>query len=573
MKETVRVAAAQFAVSNDVAENLATCQRIIDRAAAECAPDLLVLPEFCNHLAWYEDAAHAYAVAVPLDGDWLRGIGAKAAEHGLYIKLNLTVRRENQEITATNVLFGPDGAQIAVADKQTLMGNENNFLTRARSAAPVTETAIGRLGMYACADGLLNETSRMLALGGAQILCNSLNSFALDEASLHIPVRAAENRVFVVAACKVGPLLPAHLLEGVAQRMKIASSWLHGAGESQIVAPDGTVLAMAPRTGEAIVYADIRPAEADDKRRPDGSHIFANRRPALYRPIAQEPPPRNYQAGASVARAAVYQPQAHGVAAIAETVEAVRQSANAGVQIVVLPELFACDTQNSTDNATRAAQSQQAVDALAEVLRETPQPCYVAGSFVMAHDDGTYQHLGVLLGPSGVIGTQGQLHDSARHTAWNDVLADKVETFALPFGRVAMLIGDDTIYPEAVRLAALQDVEIIAAPLQVLEQWELGTGLKERAAENRLSIIAASRPTEAGASALITVGEDFTLWTEWKTRPFDGNINYPIVTLAAASAGLTQAEIYPAASGNRLVSQKTDVVDGRPWWLLAPLCM
>src|SRR5437868_976030 len=83
---------------------------------------------------------------------------------------------------------------------------------------------------------------RALALRGAQILCNSLNSFALDEGSLHIPVRAAENRVFVVAANKIGALIPEALLEPVSAQTGIPVRFLSGAGDSQIVAPDGTVL-------------------------------------------------------------------------------------------------------------------------------------------------------------------------------------------------------------------------------------------------------------------------------------------------------------------------------------------
>src|SRR6185436_5759996 len=110
------------------------------------------------------------------------------------------------------------------------------------------------------------EVARGLALRGAQVLLNSLNSFALDEADLHIPVRAAENKVWVVAANKVGPLLPVHQLPAIAARLGVPPEWLHGAGESQIVAPDGTVVAKAPRTGEAVVVADIDVSLADDKR-------------------------------------------------------------------------------------------------------------------------------------------------------------------------------------------------------------------------------------------------------------------------------------------------------------------
>ena len=88
------------------------------------------------------------------------------------------------------------------------MGAENDHLDPGTEIGPVVDTPLGRLGMYACMEGVINEVTRGMALRGAQVLLNSLNSFALDEADLHIPVRAAENQVWVVAANKVGPLLP-----------------------------------------------------------------------------------------------------------------------------------------------------------------------------------------------------------------------------------------------------------------------------------------------------------------------------------------------------------------------------
>ena len=48
MSDTIRVAAAQFHVGNDVEKNLETCLRIIHEAGAH-ETDLLVLPEFANH--------------------------------------------------------------------------------------------------------------------------------------------------------------------------------------------------------------------------------------------------------------------------------------------------------------------------------------------------------------------------------------------------------------------------------------------------------------------------------------------------------------------------------------------
>ena len=191
--------------------------------------------------------------------------------------------------------------------------------------------------MYACMEGVINEVARGLALRGAQVLLNSLNSFALDEADLHIPVRAAENKVWVVAANKVGPLLPRDELPAIAARLGVPPEWLHGAGESQIVAPDGTVVAKAPRTGEAVIVADIDPAEADDKRRPDGTDIFATRRPELYGPIAAAPVGRQRPPGAPSLPVAVLRDTALISDAVAK-----------GAQLIVLP------TNPSTVTAARS---------------------------------------------------------------------------------------------------------------------------------------------------------------------------------------------------------------------------
>ena len=58
----VRVAAVQFAVTEDVEANLATCLRMTDRAVADGA-QVVVLPEFCNHVSWYDDREHARRMA------------------------------------------------------------------------------------------------------------------------------------------------------------------------------------------------------------------------------------------------------------------------------------------------------------------------------------------------------------------------------------------------------------------------------------------------------------------------------------------------------------------------------
>ena len=118
----------------------------------------------------------------------------------------------------------------------------------------------------------------------------------------------------------------------------------------------------------------------------------------------------------------------------------------------------------------------------------------------------------MLVGADGVVASQGQLHATARHpgpptspTTW--------PSEALPWGRLALVVGDDAVYPETFRLAALADADVVALPFHAQEPWELETGLLERAAENRVNLVAASRPTPAGASMRCRLSGEFTLWS------------------------------------------------------------
>ena len=564
--KTIRVAALQFAVDIDVAENLQTCLQMLDRAA-DIQADLIVMPEFCNHSSWYRDQDHAYEVAVSLDGEFTRAIGSKAKELGSYIMLNCTVRREQRIVTGTNILFDPNGTQIATSDKQVLMGNENNFLSKAQGNCPIVETHLGRIGMYSCMDGVIFETPRGLAVRGAQVLLNSLNSFADDEASLHVPVRAAENKVFVVAANKVGSLVPEELAAVIAERVQITPEHLHGAGESQIVAPNGTVLAKAPRTGDAIIYADIHLEQANNKLRPDGTNIITSRRPVLYQPLAQAPQQRLSFNGVQTTQVAIYQPPADGEQAITEIMRKLPTLQDSTV--LVLPELFHIPDRQVDDVVEAVKNSQVMLGRFQQRLNEIDSNLLVCTSIVNETPEG-YAHAGVLLSREGVLLEQNQLHRANHYAKWQTSLGNNIQILDTTFGRTAIVVGNDSIYPEVFRLLALQDVEIALVPMHILESWEVETGLRERAAENRINIVAASRNTPHGGGIILGIDEDFTLWTPWKKRPFDGNINYPIVT-QITSDGFHTATIYPASSANRLVSQQTDVVDSRPYWLLDPL--
>ncbi len=562
MKQRIKAAAAQFHVGSDIDVNLESCLRVLGKAG-EQNPDIVVLPEFCNHLSWYDDAEHCYRVSLTIEGDFLQAIAAKAREIEAFVVVGVTLQREGGKVSGSNLLYSPAGDLLGLSDKQVLIGHENDFLERASEPGAVIDTELGRLGLYMCMDGVINETPRCLALRGADIMLNSLNSFAPDEGSLHIPVRAAENKVFVVAANKVGPLVPEAMMDGISAATNIPVEFLNGAGESQIVAPDGTVLAMAKTREEEVVFAEIDVAQARNKQRPDGTDIFSSRRPELYSALGENPESLEAPVFAAEADlpAALIQLENNGTGALEEAKAAVKNAVSGGARLIALPGLF-CIADASADTAVK--ESEAAIAALAEVSGDA----LITTSLVLPVAGGR-QHCAVAIGASGLVASQGQVHFSKRF-AWS-VLSDGFEVVKTQFGCLALMCSDDSIYPEAFRLVAMQGADVVSVPLMPLEPWELTTGLIERAAENRVNLLAAMQPSALGNSFGAALHEDFTIFGEWKTRQFDGVLTYPMLTRAGASRSVTPLVLHPKNAENKVVSHRTHLIDGRPWHLLEPL--
>ncbi len=524
VRNRLRVAAAQFATGTDPEENLATCLRMLDQSAAKGA-DLVVMPEFCNHLSVYDNADHCRSVAVSLDGRWLGALARQAAHHGIYTSLNVTVARPDGRVTATNVMIDPQGQVCSTADKQILMGNERAHLSPGAEVAPIADTGFGPVGLYSCMDGVTFEVPRTFAVRGARLLLNSLNSFARDEAWLHIPVRAAENGVFVVAANKVGPLLPADQVPAFSRALGVPSEAFNGAGESQIVDPDGTAMAMAPHHGEAVVTADVDLSLCRPER-------LRGRRPEAYGPLAQphtEVPAPNL--APTVATACV-----HGARSDPGLV---KRAIDSGASLVVLPEL------------TR------------------PPPVIPAGTLVATSVMRDGQHLGLLVSADGIVLEQPQIHPSERHPDATE-LGHSVNLHETPFGAMTVIVGDDHRYPETMRLASIAGAHLAAVCWQPEQRWEWNLALVERSAENRISVAACAPPGNPMATMLVDPPAD-SLWNPHRSSPYDGTINTPACLRSQPDEELLIGTLHPGRAVNREVSKDTDLVAGRPWQAAAVL--
>jgi predicted amidohydrolase len=606
----MRVAVSQFATTSNSQNNLASCIRIINEAAS-CKPSLIVLPEFCNTLfssaqPCYADHDQAWHEALALDGPFLKTIAEQAIKHSCYIVINVTLRRDDvrdfpgnehddtitsnikSKISVTSCLFSPLGKLINQTDKQVLSQHEKDFFCSAKNVTEVVTTPLGKLAMLIGNDSMSFEASRALASSGAQLLCNSINSFAIDQSHLHDPARAFENNLFIATANKVGSLVPlAQLQENSSEQVQddIARFDI-GAGQSQIISPDGKILAKINNNDEGFTFADIDlPVVATDtttnksdntkiglnnKVRPDGTLLTQQLRPELYQALIANIKPtetiretlqQQVPITANVAIFATYKSNEHAIEDVCQYIE------NNLTDIIQLPELFFIAEKDITNDAQQRAHienlSKQLIEQVSAVLRPFQ---YLSTSLVI---DG--KHQAVLINEKGLLATQAQLHFCQRYQ-WTD-LGDELNIIELPLEqgnvRLAMLTADDANIPEIVNIAALHNIHLLLVPFDIQQACEVEYSLLSRAAENRICIVAASREKsfanevttktvttniygknkvkEQKSTGLIAnLSTEPALLPQWRAQKFNGYINQPLVKLQYGK--ITKAVIHPIAA-------------------------
>lgn len=493
----IRVATAQLETGKDTDRVLRQILELIDEAAAGGA-DLVHFQECCNYPTSYDSRQHAWDVAVTVPGPFIDAISARAKANGIHVSVNAAVRGEAPDAYMVNHLIGSDGAHIGSNAKQILMFIERLAFVPADVPNTVFDTALGRIGLLSCMDGLIPETARTLALQGADIILNSLCSNGLDEAHLHIPARAAENGVFMIAANRIGDMVKGEDLERLMREAGMTREKVMGAGESQIVGPHGEVIARAGRETYGLTFADIDLGTvARDTR-------LAGRRPDCYalltEPNASLAALTEGRAEAGTVTITTASPSGADFAAVLESATAELRTAPAG--IAVLPELFAWNPAALTADAALAAQIEQALAALTTVAAE--RKTYVAAGIPEIVDSVLVNRV-VLIGPEGTVGQYRQVHADPA-LGWGTG-GDAFPVFDLPFGRVGLLLGSELIYPEAARMLARKGVDLVACPATWRTDWQVALMLTERSAENHMTIAAANRadsPIDAPSAILTT---------------------------------------------------------------------
>ncbi len=250
---TMRVACGQVG-----ARDLAAAAGALDDALAMCdaagavGTELFVLPEgtYPAYVMGSADAARAALAAGP---DPEVAFAAKAREYSMAIVVGLVVDSPAGLVNAAVHLDATGEVRTRTA-KRFLWHFDRSWFAPGQEGA-----VVDGIGALVCADGRLPEISRELVDRGARVLVNAtawVTSFAPPvglnpQAEFLWRVRALESGVPAVAATKVGTEA------GVCTY----------SGRSQIVAADGSLIAIASATEPEVLVGDIEiPATARPSR-------------------------------------------------------------------------------------------------------------------------------------------------------------------------------------------------------------------------------------------------------------------------------------------------------------------
>ncbi|MEO4001516.1 carbon-nitrogen hydrolase family protein [Mesorhizobium sp. CAU 1732] len=239
----MKIAALQMqAVAGDVAANLA---RIEDAAgeASRLGARLLVAPELA--VTGYGAGDAMTALAEPADGPIVQRLQSISAQTGVAIVAGFAEAGSGAVWNSAVLVDGQDAP--LVYRKSHLYGPYERGLFRPERPAAVTFDLDGiSCGMLICYDVEFPENVRRLAQAGCSLVLVPTALPASDHAAFiarqMVPVRAFENQVFVAYVNHCG-----------------ADPCYVYAGLSTVAAPDGSVLAAAGDTDEALLIAEIDP--------------------------------------------------------------------------------------------------------------------------------------------------------------------------------------------------------------------------------------------------------------------------------------------------------------------------
>ena len=266
-------------------ENLEHHAAWVERAMTE-EPDLICFPEL--GLTGYSITGAIWEESEPVPGPSTQALVQLAREHDVMLAVGIA-ENDRDIVYNTYVIVGPDG-YIGKSRKIHIPPAEVGYW-RGGGIPPVIDIGVAKVGVNICFDNWLPESSRMVALQGAEVILApyvwavgdwgeppdhaSRNRAWKDYAGRTFPARAIDNGVFLVAINACGP-------------SRYGSTPNFGNPMVMIYNPLGQLVTASPDDAgdEVMVTADLD-RQLLAERRSQGVFHPRFRRPELYGLLAE----------------------------------------------------------------------------------------------------------------------------------------------------------------------------------------------------------------------------------------------------------------------------------------------
>lgn len=255
METDIRIAAAVMQCTvGRIDENLRRMEAMVSEAA-EKDVRIICFPEMAATGYSHRDLIGEHAEHIP--GRISARLCDLAAAHRVTILAGMAETTENGDLFASHLVVQPDGS-LAVYRKLHLAPPEQRLFTAGKTA-PVFTAAGFTFGVQLCYDAHFPELSTHMAEAGADIIFLPHASPRGDAATKHrswmrhLPARAYDNGVFIVACNQVGD----------------NGQGLTFPGNAVIIKPSGNISARALNGVEGLLVADLK--------RDDLAHVRGHR--------------------------------------------------------------------------------------------------------------------------------------------------------------------------------------------------------------------------------------------------------------------------------------------------------
>ena len=290
----ITFAATQMACSPDKDHNIANAERLVRQAAADGAniillQELFETPYFCQD----EDQAF-FALAEPISRNAaLAHFAPIARELGVVLPISL-YERAGQNYFNSLVVLDADGSEIGLYRKTHIPDapgySEKFYFSPGDTGFQVFDTAFARIGVGICWDQWFPETSRALALLGAEALLFP-TAIGTEPTSPEWDSAGHWQRTMQgQAGANIMPLIASNRIGTESGRNTSMTFY----GSSFIADDTGSKVAEADRDTETVITATFDLDEIARRRAYWG--IFRDRRPEMYAPLLTLDGTRRHQA-------------------------------------------------------------------------------------------------------------------------------------------------------------------------------------------------------------------------------------------------------------------------------------